>query len=185
MVSPAETVALDAPRDGSRIRRWRSGDADPLCRAVAEALPGLRPWMSWATDAYDRAAAADFLRACRRCWASGDAYGYAIVTDDTIVGACGLENRIGGGGLEIGYWLHPAYTGRGLATRAAAALVDQAFALAGIDHVQIWHDAANTASAGIPRRLGFTEIARRTPPRHPLTPGELGVDVIWQLRNVP
>lgn len=86
------------------------------------------------------------------------AVSYAITTADAVVGSCGLMRRIGPGGLEIGYWLPPAYTGRGLATAAVAALVRQAFTLEDIDRVEIVHDAANTASGGVPRRLGFTEI---------------------------
>jgi Acetyltransferase (GNAT) domain len=78
------------------------------------------------------------------------AVSYAITTADAVVGSCGLMRRIGPGGLEIGYWLHPAYTGRGLATTAVAALMGQAFTLEDIDRVEIVHDAANTASGGVP-----------------------------------
>jgi ribosomal-protein-serine acetyltransferase len=83
--------------------------------------------------------------------------------------------------VEIGYWLHPAYTGRGLATAAVAALVGQAFTLEDIDRVEIVHDAANTASGGVPRRLGFTEIERRTSAQCPVTSGEGAVEVVWRL----
>jgi ribosomal-protein-serine acetyltransferase len=89
--------------------------------------------------------------------------------------------RIGPGGLEIGYWLHPAYTGRGLATAAVAALVGQAFALPDIDRVEIVHGAANTASGGVPRRLGFTVIQRRTRVHGAVAPGEVGIEVVWRL----
>ena len=87
--------------------------------------------------------------------------------------------------VEIGYWLHPAHTGRGLATAAAAELVEFAFGLDGVRRVQIWHDAANLASGGVPRRLGFTEIDRRTPPREPAFGDEAGVDVVWELLKRP
>ena len=69
--------------------------------------------------------------------------------------------RIGPGGLEIGYWVHHAYTRRGLATAAAAALVEQAFRLPGVDRLEIVHDELNVASGGVPRKLGFTEVGRR------------------------
>jgi RimJ/RimL family protein N-acetyltransferase len=39
-----------------------------------------------------------------------------------VIGSSGLMRRIGPGGLDIGYWLHPAWTGKGLATTAVAAL---------------------------------------------------------------
>lgn len=171
-------------RGDVRLRRWHAADIDELQRVVNEALPHLRPWMLWAAGDYDHAAAADFLARYDRYWGSGEAYSYAITVAGEVVGACGLERRIEEGGLEVGYWLHPRHTGRGLATMASAALAEQAFELPGIERLQIWHDAANTASAGVPRRLGFTEIARRTPPRDPLAPGEVGVDVVWQLIRV-
>ena len=44
--------------------------------------------------------------------------------------------------------MHRAYTRRGLATAASAALVEQAFRLPGVDRVEIVHDELNVASAG-------------------------------------
>jgi ribosomal-protein-serine acetyltransferase len=35
----------------------------------------------------------------------------------------------------------------------------------------------------VPRRLGFTEVARRSPPREPAFGGEVGIDVIWELTH--
>ena len=69
--------------------------------------------------------------------------------------------RIGPGGLEIGYWVHRAYTRRGLATAASAALVEQAFGLPGVDRVEIIHDELNVVSGRVPRKLGFTEVGRQ------------------------
>jgi ribosomal-protein-serine acetyltransferase len=43
------------------------------------------------------------------------------------------------------------------------------------------HDEANVASSGVPRKLGFTEIARRPHPDGPETPAESGTDVVWRL----
>jgi RimJ/RimL family protein N-acetyltransferase len=68
-------------------------------------------------------------------------------------------------------------------TRAAGELVEFAFALDGVRRVQIRHDEANVASSGVPRRLGFTEIDRRTPSREPVIGRRVGVDVVWELRR--
>ena len=57
--------------------------------------------------------------------------------------------------VELGYWLDAAVTGRGLATEATRALFDVAAALPGLSHAEIRCDSANTASAAVPRRLGF------------------------------
>jgi RimJ/RimL family protein N-acetyltransferase len=87
--------------------------------------------------------------------------------------------RCGPGGLEIGYWVRSAYTGRGLATAATEALVRQAFGLPGVDWVEIVHDELNVASGQIPRKLGFTEAGRR--PLDLPSPSGTGTGVVWRL----
>ncbi|QFU86200.1 GNAT family N-acetyltransferase [Amycolatopsis sp. YIM 10] len=161
-----------------RLTRWSSADADELQRVVEEAQEYLKPWLFWAYGEYR---AADFLHLSDEQWEAGKAYPYALRTEGRIVGAVGLERRIGPGGIEIGYWLHPSWAGRGLMTEAVAALLPVAFALPDVDRIQIWHDAANEASAGVPRRLGFTEVARHHPPREEPRPGMAGTDVVWEL----
>jgi ribosomal-protein-serine acetyltransferase len=160
------------------LRRWEVTDLDASCAAVFASLEHLRPWMPWAVG-FSRAAQAGFLAGCGRDWHSGLAFNYAIVVDDEIAGSTGLMARIGRGGLEIGYWVHQAYTRRGLATVASAALVEQAFALPGINRVQIIHDELNVASGGVPRKLGFTEIGRCPLDYKPL--GGTGMGVVWEL----
>jgi RimJ/RimL family protein N-acetyltransferase len=165
------------------LRRWVLGDVATLHRLVTEAQESLRPWMSWAAGEYTRRDAADFVADMAMGRGAGVVYAYALVVDGAPVGGIGMQRNEVPDALEIGYWLHPAHTGRGYVTMAAGLLVEEAFALPWVGRVQIWHDAANTASAGVPRRLGFTEIARRTPPREPTFGGEVGVDVIWELRR--
>ncbi|TDD81950.1 N-acetyltransferase [Saccharopolyspora karakumensis] len=177
MTRPAEV--LDLP--GARLRRPTSADDGALHLAVTESLEHLRPWMPWAAGDYTAAVAAAFIdEACAR-WHTGRSYTYLIATGETIAGTISLEHRIGDGGLEIGYWLHPAHTGRGLITTAARVVTEQAFALPGIDRVEIWHDAANTASRGVPERLGFTCVETHHPARFAHAPGKSGVEVVWRL----
>jgi RimJ/RimL family protein N-acetyltransferase len=160
------------------LRRWRPDDLEAATEAVFTSLEHLRPWMPWAVD-FSSASQAEFLAGCERDWQSGAAFNYAILADGAIAGSAGLMARIGPGGLEIGYWVHQAYTRRGLATASSAALVDQAFALPGIERVQIVHDELNVASSGIPRKLGFTEIERRPLDHKPLA--GTGMGVAWEL----
>lgn len=160
------------------LRRWRVDDLDAACDAVFSSLAHLRPWMPWAVD-FSRAAQAEFLAGCERDWDSGVAYNYAIQADGVLAGSAGLMARIGPGGLEIGYWVHQAHTRKGLATAASAALVEQAFALPGVDRVQIVHDELNVASEGVPRKLGFTVVERRPLDHKPLD--GTGAGVVWEL----
>ena len=165
------------------LRRFRAEDVDALFGAVTESLEHLRPWMPWAAD-YSRASAEEYLAGSIKGWDEGTEYNYAILTanpdgSSALAGVAGLMARIGPGGFEIGYWVHRAYTRRGLATAATAALVEQAFRLPGVDRVEIVHDELNVASAAIPRKLGFTEVGRR-----PLDPPSLsgtGIGVVWRL----
>jgi RimJ/RimL family protein N-acetyltransferase len=160
------------------LRRFRADDLDALSGAVMESLDHLRPWMPWAA-AYTRESAAQYLDGSIRNWADGTEYNYAIMADGALAGNISLMARIGPGGLEIGYWVHRAYTRRGLATAASAALVEQAFRLPGVDRVEIVHDELNVASGKIPRKLGFTQIERR--PLDPPSPGGSSVGLVWRL----
>jgi RimJ/RimL family protein N-acetyltransferase len=160
------------------LRRHRADDLDAVFQAVTESLDHLRPWMPWAAH-YTRESAAEFLAKSTRDWADGTEYGYAIIAGGVLAGGCGLMGRIGPGGLEIGYWVHRAWTRRGLATAASAALVDQAFRLPGVNRVEIMHDELNTASGAIPRRLGFTQVGWRA--MDPPAPAGTGTGVIWRL----
>lgn len=158
------------------LRRYRADDLDAVFQAVTESLDHLRPWLPWAAD-YTKDSAAGFLAKAAADWAGGTEYNYAIIADGALAGGCGLMSRIGPGGLEIGYWVHRAWTRRGLATAASAALVEAAFRLPGVDRIEIVHDELNVASAGIPRKLGFTEVGRRPLDMPPPT----GTGIVWRL----
>ncbi len=160
------------------LRRYREDDVDAVFAAVTESLDHLSPWMPWAAG-YTRQSAEEYLDGSVRNWEDGTEYNYAILAGGALAGSVGLMARIGPGGLEIGYWVHRDWTGRGLATAAAAALVGQAFGLPGVDRVVIMHDELNVASGKIPRKLGFTEIERR--PLDPPAAAGTGFGVVWRL----
>ncbi len=160
------------------LRRWLVADLDASCEAVFGSLEHLRPWLPWAAD-FSRATQAEFLAGCELNWQSGEAFDYAVLVGGAIAGSAGLMARIGPGALEIGYWVHQAYTRRGLATASAAALTGQALALPGIARVQIVHDELNVASGAVPRKLGFVKIERRPLDHRP--PGGTGMGVVWEM----
>jgi RimJ/RimL family protein N-acetyltransferase len=58
---------------------------------------------------------------------------------------------------EIGWVIHPAYAGRGLATEAARALIDLAFGHYGVHRVRAELDARNLRSAALAARLGMRQ----------------------------
>jgi ribosomal-protein-serine acetyltransferase len=165
---------------GLLLRRWRVADAEVQQRAVTESIEHLRPWMAWIADepqSLDRRRAR--LAEWERSWASGGDVFLAVVADDRVVGSTGLHRRRGPGRLEIGYWIHADFLRRGLATRVGHLLTDAAFSVAGIERVEIHHDKANVASAGVPRRLGFTLVAETPDGR--AAPAEAGIDCAWHM----
>ncbi len=162
------------------LRRWRASDAELCFQLVSESLEHLRPWMPWATADYELADAADYLERCEADWAAGTAFQYLIIADGTPAGSTGLMARIGPGGLEIGYWVHPASTGRGVATAAAAALTEAGLALPGIDHVEIHHDQLNVISGRVPAKLGYFHVDTRDG-RFETAPGDSGTIEVWRM----
>ncbi|MGA2520152.1 MAG: GNAT family protein [Acidimicrobiales bacterium] len=161
------------------LRRLTSDDAAALSEAARASLEHLRPWMPWATvhgTSVETQTARLFGPA--GVWTSGSGYEFGIfLPDGRMVGGCGLHRRIGPAALEIGYWVHVDHVRRGFASAAAAALTDTGFALRGVERMEIHCDEANTASAAVPRTLGYRLEARVAHP--PEAPGETGTRLVW------
>jgi ribosomal-protein-serine acetyltransferase len=163
------------------LRRWRAADAELVLSLVRESLDHLRPWMPWARSDYSLADATGYLQLAETQWAEATAFQYLIVANGTPAGSAGLMARIGAGGLEIGYWVHPDHTGQGVATAAAAALTEAALQLPGIDRVEIHHDAANLASERVPVKLGYRHVATGPTDTDERAPGESGIAKVWRI----
>jgi len=161
------------------LRRLTAEDAPAVSAAARRSLEHLRPWMPWATsEGTSVEAQTRRLLGPAGVWTSGSGYEYGIfLPDGALVGGCGLHRRIGPTALEIGYWVHVDHVRRGIASASAAALTTAAFGLRGVERVEIHCDEANTASAAVPRGLGYRLEARVDHPQE--APGEVGVRLIW------
>jgi ribosomal-protein-serine acetyltransferase len=167
---------------GLVLCRWQVADAGELQRIVTESSEHLKPWMGWmASEPLALADREAMLGEQERQWSHGGDIMLGIRLEDRAVGSCGLHRRIAHDGLEIGYWIHPSFTRRGLATSAARLLTDAALDVEGITHVEIHHDKANVASAGVPRRLGYRLVAEA--PRGITAPAEIGIKRIWRIHR--
>lgn len=161
------------------VRRWRTGDAPALDRAVSESLEHLRPWMPWAAhEPLSVAQRRALLRRWRQSWRLGTDFGFGMFSGETLVGACGLHTRVGPQSLEMGYWVHVDHVGQGIATRAAAGVTTLAFHW-GTRAVEIHHDEANEASRRVPEKLGYTLIGRQGDAIS--APGETGTSLVWRM----
>ena len=178
------------------LRRVEADDAAVIAVAVGVSLEHLRPWMAWATpEAADvrtqllRVAEADEL------WESGAGFIYVMIArdrapasppgpagsrgdpDGEFAGTIGRHRRAADEVVEIGYWIASAQTRRGYATAAARALTPVALELSAARRVEIHCDVANTASAAIPRKLGYR--LDRVEAHEREAPGERGRRMIW------
>ncbi|SEG80098.1 Protein N-acetyltransferase, RimJ/RimL family [Thermomonospora echinospora] len=66
--------------------------------------------------------------------------------------------------LEIGWWVDPRAWGQGIATEAAAAMLDEAFGRIGAETVVARLQAANLGSARVTAKLGLRPFAETTDP---------------------
>ncbi len=162
------------------VRVWRPEDAPAQVEAMRASRAHLAPWMEFANQPLptpeEQVARFRGWEARRR--SGGDGV-YGIFRDGAVAGSCGLHWRLGPDGLEIGYWVHVDHTRRHIASRTVAMLTDTAFCLDQITHVEIHHDAANLASEGVPRRLGFGLVGES--PDTPTAPGESGIERRWRM----
>jgi RimJ/RimL family protein N-acetyltransferase len=162
-----------------RLRRWRTEDAAVLARLVTDNLEHLRPWVPWARAAPTEAEEREFLQRAEAAWERRVVFAFAAeVPGAGPVGGMLLQaRREAPGTMEIGYWMAAACAGRGYATASSRALTEAAFALPGVERVEIRCDEANGASAAVPRKLGFRllEIIAR----EPTAPAHTGRGMIW------
>jgi RimJ/RimL family protein N-acetyltransferase len=176
VASPPGEIVLDQ----FVLRRYRQKDAPALAVAVGASLEHLRPWMPWiALEPMPLEDREKLLAQWDHDWTEGTQYSFGMFRRGRVVGGAGLMRRIAKDGLEIGYWVHPEFVGRGYATRAAKALTTLGLSLPGVTHIEIHHDKANLASGRIPSKLGFAMV--REQPVKIDAPGEIGVSCIWRM----
>jgi RimJ/RimL family protein N-acetyltransferase len=172
--------AIHTPR--LTLRLWAEADAVRLGVAVASSLEHLRPWMPWvASEPLTHSQRLGLIDMWQADWEQGGDVVVGAFMGDVVIGSAGLHRRRGPRVLEIGYWVHVDHTRNGYAAEIATALTTAAFTVPEIDRVEIHHDKANLASAGVPQRLGYTLVEET--PDVVSAPGEVGIDCSWLMNR--
>jgi RimJ/RimL family protein N-acetyltransferase len=144
------------------IRCWNPEDAPIMKASIDENISHLVTFMPWAAqEPQDLDEKIKLLRTFRGRFDLDQDFIYGIFNpgETQVIGGTGLHPRAGANAREIGYWIHHDYINQGLATEVSAALTRVAFELLEIQRVEIHCAVENSASAAVPRKLGYTQEA--------------------------
>lgn len=158
MNQPQSILHKAIPFDGGLLQPTIHEHANAILDLVNNNRQHLRVWLPWvdAMQTVDDFHA--YITRCKTQAEEGTDYGYEIFLGDAMVGRIGIHyihhhNRFG----AIGYWLGEEHSGKGIITKACAALIRHCFSSLQLNRVEIKCAVDNTKSAAIPGRLGFTK----------------------------
>ena len=104
------------------LRPFHMDDSKKLYGAVYESLVELKPWMSWAHDAYTQQEAEGFIQITRARWEEKTLFAFAIIDaqNGDVLGGCSLSHKHPVYHFcNVGYWVRSSRHGQGIAGRAA------------------------------------------------------------------
>jgi len=131
--------------------------AEEAARLIVRNQRRLARWEPWAEKPATLAALRSFIRGALEGFAAGTQVQTYIRVGGRLVGSCGLRINPPTHTGEIGYWLDGGHEGRGIATRAARALVTEAFSERDLVRVELRTALDNVRSRAVAERLGFTQ----------------------------
>lgn len=149
------------------LRPWRGSDAAELVRAWSD--PEIRRWTRYGATLPDRENVGQWVEWNDQQWQYGLRAGFAVCPADGngLVGSVMLRD-FGRSPLpgrpadtaETGYWIAPAWRGRGAARAALAALSAWAFdplerGGLGLRRIELRHSVRNEASCRVARKTGY------------------------------
>lgn len=147
------------------LRPFRKRDVEPLLEAVTCSMHALHPWLPWASPAYGRVDATRFVRESMRAFREHRAYDFAI--RGGINSRFDADQHLGNVSIwhmsrafragEVGYWIRSDAAGTGLATEAAARLVQVGFEELRLHRVVLRIAVGNRASERVAEKLGFVK----------------------------
>ncbi|MFJ5779397.1 GNAT family N-acetyltransferase [Streptomyces sp. NPDC093094] len=148
--------AISLGEDGAELRPLEPWHAEEFLAHLERGREFINRFVPFGSRAVDVASAREALQRYTDWRAADTASLHGLWLDGRLVGGVLFLNfDAAQGNCEVGCWLEPAATGRGLVTRAMRVLIDHAVLDRGIHRVE-WNAATgNTASLNVARRLGM------------------------------
>lgn len=147
------------PIDSSTELRLLSEDtALEFHRLLVANLDRLRPWFEFAQSEQPYDVSLEFVRRTQRRYTNGEGFWAGIWHDGALIGTVGLASIDGpNSSAELSYWLSRDAVGKGIATRACAAMIEWTFAERRLNRVAVRCAADNAKSRAVVERLGFRQ----------------------------
>ena len=135
------------------IRRLTPGDADELVALLVANRESHRPYQPIRPDGFFT------VGAQRECLAATE-YLYGILDGDALAGVVELSNLARGPfqSASVGYWVDESRGGRGLATRAVAAIIELAFGELALHRLEAATLVDNVASRRVLEKNRFDRV---------------------------
>lgn len=152
--SAALTWALDSD---TLLRPLEPADAPAVHRLIQGNRAHLDRWLRWSNAIRTSGDVEQFIAEFGRKQATSDGFHNGIWVNGALAGGlvCWYIHPLNRAS-EIGYWLGEGFTGRGLATRAAARAIRYLFDEADLNRIEMQCGVENRRSRAVPERLGFT-----------------------------
>ncbi|GCB45828.1 GNAT family N-acetyltransferase [Streptomyces sp. NL15-2K] len=155
--------------DGAELRPLEPWHAEEFLAHLDRGREFINRFIPFGEKATDLASARDMLQRYADLRAADTASLHGLWLDGKLVGGVLFLNfDAENANCEVGCWLEPAGTGRGLVTRAMRVLLDFAIEQRGIHRVEWIAAVGNQASLNVARRLGMTRegVRRECYPHH-------------------
>jgi ribosomal-protein-serine acetyltransferase len=146
--------------DDIELRLLEQRHSEELFDLIERNREKLSKWFLWAAKQGPIEDTRRFITESLEKRADGQGYQAGIWVAGSLAGAigyAGLDKE--GNWAAIGYWLDADHEGKGIATKACRAVVDEAFRQLGLRSVEIRAAADNQRSRRVAERLGFKKEA--------------------------
>jgi RimJ/RimL family protein N-acetyltransferase len=142
--------------DSAQLRPLEPWQAEEFLAHMDRARATVDPWIPWASVSTDLESARKTLQRYADLQARDAGRLFGIWLDGVLVGGTMFVNFDSAAGTcEIGCWLEPAGTGRGLVTKAVTHLIDWAIRTRSVHRVEWRCRPDNVSSSNVAKRVGM------------------------------
>lgn len=142
--------------DSLILEQLQTEDAERMFSLTDKDREYLSEFLPWPESTKTVADSRGFIELMLQRRRDNKEYGYGIKYDRALVGHISLMHLNDDKRPEIGYWIASEYSGKGITTKAAAALTHLALSEMGIPLLIIRAEPDNVGSNRVAEKIGYT-----------------------------